>query len=155
MAEEAETTGSPCCAGGAGGGGCRHREGEREDGGEGRWRWLASTVELQRDYFGHPPIDPEDVGAQARTLKENVLAIVAELGEVLREFHWKYWVIDRPWISRERLLDELVDVGHFLANCLTAIHVTDDEWEAAYQRKQEKNRQRMLSKKYSAIKEKE
>jgi len=38
-----------------------------------------------------------------------------------------------------------VDVGHFLANCLTAIEVTDDEWEAAYQAKQRVNRERKKS----------
>lgn len=47
-------------------------------------------------------------------------------------------------MNRERVLDELVDVLHFVANMLVAIGVTDDEFEAAYQQKQAVNRQRQL-----------
>lgn len=64
------------------------------------------------------------------------------MGEVPREFSWKGWAHDEPFVNREALLGELVDVGHFLANCLVAIGVTDREWEAAYKAKQETNRQR-------------
>ena len=72
-----------------------------------------------------------------------LLAALVELaGEVPREFAWKFWAHDEPFINREKLLDELVDVGHFLANMLDAIGVTDAEWEAAYQAKQAENRRR-------------
>lgn len=45
-------------------------------------------------------------------------------------------------MNRQRVLDEIVDVLHFIANMLVTIGVTDDELEAAYQAKQEVNRQR-------------
>lgn len=45
-------------------------------------------------------------------------------------------------MNRQRVLDEIVDVLHFVANMLVTIGVTDDELEAAYQAKQEVNRQR-------------
>jgi dimeric dUTPase (all-alpha-NTP-PPase superfamily) len=40
------------------------------------------------------------------------------------------------------VIEELVDVAHFIANCLVALDVSDAEWEAAYQAKQQVNRQR-------------
>ena len=117
------------------------------------WRWLGSTVELQRDYFG---FDWEKVGrntaAVAASLKDNSFAIVVELAETSVEFSWKHWAKDDPFVNRDRVLEELVDVGHFLANMLVAIGVTDAEWAVAYQDKQEKNRRRMSSGAYSAKK---
>lgn len=80
-------------------------------------------------------------------MKENLLAAAVELmGEVPREFHWKYWSHTEPFINRDRVLDELVDVLHFIANMLVAIGVTDDELEAAYQNKQAINRYRQREK---------
>lgn len=70
-----------------------------------------------------------------------------------REFSWKYWARDRAFVIREKVLGELVDVVHFIANMLTAIGVTDDEWEAAYQAKQQVNRERMASGTYTARKD--
>jgi dimeric dUTPase (all-alpha-NTP-PPase superfamily) len=106
-----------------------------------RWRWLESTVCLQQEAYGRT--QPDTVTGQAIALKENLLAALVELaGEVPREFHWKFWAHDEPWINREKLLAELVDVGHFLANMLCAVGVTDAEWEEAYQAKQAENRRR-------------
>lgn len=48
-------------------------------------------------------------------------------------------------MNRQRVLEELVDVGHFLANMLVAIGVTDEEWEAAYRQKQDENRRRQAT----------
>lgn len=42
---------------------------------------------------------------------------------------------------------------HFIANMLVAIGVTDDEFEAAYQAKQQVNRERQASGTYLARKE--
>ena len=68
------------------------------------------------------------------------------------EYSWKHWATDAPFVERQRVLEEAVDAGHFLANILVAIGVTDEEWEEAYQAKQERNRERMRSKTYSARK---
>lgn len=117
------------------------------------WRWLESTVDLQRDYFR---FDWEKIGRTpdqvAASLKDNTFAISVELAEAAVEYSWKHWATDEPFVNRERVLEELVDVGHFLANMLVAMGVTDAEWEAAYQAKQEKNRSRMRSGTYSAKK---
>lgn len=47
-------------------------------------------------------------------------------------------------MNRTRVLDEIVDVLHFVANMLVAIGVTDDELEASYKAKQAINRQRQI-----------
>lgn len=108
-----------------------------------RWRWLRSTLDLQGDSFGeYFPKHGDDLGEWVRT---NVTALVAEVGEALKEIGWKPWSTGQGYLSREAYLGELVDVGHFLANLLVAVGITDDEWEAAYQRKQQVNRDRQAA----------
>ena len=150
MAEEATATRSDCCSGSCGGGGSCDLEGECQDCSPRGWRWLASTEALQREAFGLTP--PDDAAGVAATLKDNLLAATIELAETSVEFSWKYWAVDAPFFNRERIVEELVDVNHFVANMLVAMRVTDEEWEAAYQAKQEKNRRRMASGEYSARK---
>ncbi len=112
-----------------------------------RWRWLASTVTLQREAYGFEWTGDESPGQVASSLKDNVLAAAVELtGEVPREFHWKYWSHTEPFVNRDRVRDELVDVLHFIANMLIAIGVDDDELEEAYQQKQYINRMRQHEK---------
>ena len=118
-----------------------------------RWRWLESTVTLQREAYG---FDWTDVGVTteliAANLKDNLFAALVELGEVSREFSWKSWAHDKPFVHRQKSIEEIVDAAHFLANMLIALDVNDEEWEAAYQAKQAVNRQRQLDG-YSARKD--
>lgn len=115
------------------------------------WRWLESTVALQRDFFGQGTGD-RSTSEIAASIKDNSFAIFVELAEMAVEYSWKHWATDEPFVNRERVLKEAVDVGHFLANILVANGITDAEYEAAYQAKQEINRERMRSKTYSAKK---
>ncbi len=107
------------------------------------WRWLESTAKLQREAYG---FDASRLGVrgQATSVKENVLPLVDEAMEVLHEVSWKYWAHDEPFVNRDQVLAECVDLAHFLGNILVAIGVNDAEWEAAYRGKQEINRQRQL-----------
>jgi dimeric dUTPase (all-alpha-NTP-PPase superfamily) len=107
------------------------------------WRWLESTRDLQREAFGLDPDElHDDPDGQARTVKENVLAAIVELVELLDEVKWKYWSHEEAWVRRDRVLKEAVDVGHFLGNILVGVGITDDEYEEAYQTKQQENRDR-------------
>jgi hypothetical protein len=107
------------------------------------WRWLASTRELQRDTFGRDPDrNVGDVPAQVASIKDNFIAAVVEMVELLNEVKWKYWSHEDPWIRRDRLLKEAVDVNHFIGNILVEAGITDDEYEEAYRAKQEENRER-------------
>lgn len=105
------------------------------------WKWLASTRQLQEEFYGatYPMIEGDDL---ADYVTVNHSALVAEASELLAEFGWKPWAQPRGWVNRESALKEAVDIGHFLANILCAIGVTDEEWERAYRAKQEVNRQR-------------
>lgn len=113
------------------------------------WKWLESTKELQESHFGVVyPIEGEQL---ANYVTWNHSALVQEAGELLAEFGWKPWAKGRGWVNRELALKEAVDVGHFLANILAAIGVTDEEWTAAYQAKQQVNRDRMTSGTYDGV----
>jgi dUTPase len=110
------------------------------------WRWIESTKELQTEAYGADP--GALIGdAWADFVTWNCAALLCEVGEFMREVGWKPWAINRGWMS-DKALEELVDVGHFLGNLLAALHVTDEQWEAAYRRKQQKNRDRMASQTY-------
>lgn len=105
-----------------------------------RWRWLESTRQLQEEFYGATyPMKGE---ALANYVVMNHSALVSEASELLAEFGWKAWAQPRGWVNRANALKEAVDVAHFLGNILSAIDVTDQEWEDAYRKKQEVNRQR-------------
>lgn len=115
------------------------------------WRWLQSTLALQTRVFGYAlPI--AHTASLAEYLKWNLLAAYQELGEIGVEFSWKPWAVDEPFVNRERVRDEIVDVMHFLGNMLVALDVSDEELEAAYVAKQAKNTRRKESGTYSAQK---
>jgi hypothetical protein len=125
------------------------------------WKWLRSTKKLQAETYhydlqwfisGLRLGSPSVVAEVASYIDWNMTAAVQEMAEARVEFSWKPWAVDKPFVNKERLLDEIVDVNHFLGNILTAIGVTDEEYEAAYQAKQAKNRERAASGSYSAIK---
>lgn len=121
----------------------------------GKWKWLESTDQLQRETYGYGNmyvVAKENPEVLCEYLDWNQTAAVQELAELREEFSWKPWAMDQPFVNRDRILKEAVDVAHFLGNILTAIGVTDEQWEAAYQEKQEINRQRAASGTYSAIK---
>lgn len=137
-----------------------------------RWRWLASTYELQSEVYGYPLDDladgalpfARDASDRAREIRNertfplahyldwNVTAAGQELAEIREEFSWKPWATDAPFVNRDRVRDEVVDVLHFLGNILVGIGVTDAELEKAYQEKQARNRARAESGRYSAVK---
>lgn len=112
-----------------------------------RWRWLDSTVRLQREAFGFDLDEMhDDAEAQAAAVKENILAAIVELVEMLNEVKWKYWSHEEPWVRRDRVLKEAVDVNHFVGNALASVGITDDEYEEAYRAKQQENRDRQKRK---------
>lgn len=126
------------------------------------WRWLESTRQLQTETYGYDLFElslgsrfgasPERVAALAKHLEWNLLAAYQELGEVGIEFSWKPWAVDKPFVNRRRVIDEVVDQMHFLGNILVSMGVSDVEFEGAYRQKQDKNRRRQASGTYSAQK---
>lgn len=108
------------------------------------WNWLASTRVLQEEAFGRD-FTNQDPDEFADAIVMNHSALVVELGEFMNEVGWKDWSTPRGWVNRDAAIGELVDVGHFLANLLIRLDVTDEEWELRYRAKQEVNRNRQRS----------
>ena len=117
------------------------------------WRWLESTRELQEGTYGYDHgAMREDLALLAKHLDWNQTAAVQELAELREEFSWKPWATDEPFVNRDRIISEAVDIGHFIGNILVAVGCNDDEYEEAYRRKQAINRARAESGNYSARK---
>jgi hypothetical protein len=117
--------------------------------------WLKATRELQTLSFGTDPHDLEGA-ARAEFITWNHTAAVLELSEAMEEFPgWKPWVVNRGEVlRREAFIAEVVDTLHFVANMLSAVQCTDEELEAAYLAKMQKNRDRMASKEYDGVRDK-
>lgn len=107
------------------------------------WSWLASTRVLQREAYGDDDW-PKEGEALADSAMANMFSLMKELTEAGDEIGWKPWAQPRGWVNREAYVGELVDVGHFLANLLVAVGVTDAEWEERYRAKQAVNLQRQV-----------
>lgn len=102
--------------------------------------WVARTKEMQEGFFGQKFEDftQEDLEQWVRT---NVLAAEDELHEALGEISWKPWA-SAKYFNREAYLGEIVDVLHFVGNLLAGAGITDEELNAAYLEKMQRNRQR-------------
>jgi dimeric dUTPase (all-alpha-NTP-PPase superfamily) len=77
-------------------------------------------------------------------LRWNMLAIDDELAEIRKEISWKPWQHDDPYVNREAVVKECVDVLHFVANIICAVGGTDEQLDDYYVNKMEVNRQRQL-----------
>ena len=111
--------------------------------------WLDETRKLQLEAYGND-LDAIE-GQELRTyLTWNHSAAVIELGEMLEEVRWKPWAAwsegDAVIPDKSAFTSEAVDVLHFIANSLAAAGVTDEELDAAYQKKMTVNRERQLRK---------
>ena len=108
------------------------------------WRWLDSTRRLQEEAFG---FDFRSMRQDARRvcdyLTHMALGAYNELTEAMYEWEWKQWTKDEAWYDRDRIIDELIDMDHFVGNMAVALGCSDDEWEARYRDKQARNRERM------------
>ncbi len=102
--------------------------------------WIENTKYLQEEFYGHKF---EDFTVQERVewVRINILAAEDELHEALGEISWKPWA-SAQFFNREAYLGEIVDVLHFVANLLAGANISDEELNAAYLEKMERNRER-------------
>jgi hypothetical protein len=105
------------------------------------WKWLESTKKLQEESYG-VDFDALEGDARADYFMMNVTALLVEAGEFMAEVGWKPWAEPRGWVNRHEAVKECVDIAHFLANMLTALGVSDFEWETYYTAKQALNAKR-------------
>jgi hypothetical protein len=109
--------------------------------------WLKETAALQRecysaDYSVFFSNEPDDINTTIEYIRWNMLAIDDELAEMRQAISWKPWQHDDPYIDRDELVKEAVDVLHFVANIICAAGATDEELDAVYVQKMAKNRAR-------------
>ncbi len=112
--------------------------------------WLMRTARLQRESYA---TDPEALEGDefAEFLRFNALAAYVELGEALQHIPWKPWAKRRGrpvQQDRRDIIEEYVDVLHFIGNMLVALRVTDHELSTEYERKMSVNRKRMADGQY-------
>lgn len=110
-------------------------------------KWLGKTRDLQEnaynvDYSKFHSDAPEDLNNLIEYIRWNMLAIDDELAEVRKAISWKPWQHDDPYADRKEIVKECVDVLHFVANILCAAGATDEELDAEYLAKMQKNADR-------------
>lgn len=102
---------------------------------------LDAQRELQEIINGYK-LENQDIEQRIANIKENVLALAAELfAEVLGEIGWKSWASSRH-INEDAVKKELIDVFHFFMNLMLHAGMTADELYEGYVQKREKNIQR-------------
>lgn len=109
---------------------------------DGSWKWLESTLELQRAAYGK---DPGSLRGNERGeyWTSMMFALNDEVSEFGAEVAWKPWANNRGEIvNRSAALGELVDAQHFIANLLLSIGATEEEFWEAYREKQARNKAR-------------
>lgn len=110
--------------------------------------WLQETKQLQEEFFLHhygvERFEHMTVEQQIAFIKEQFIAVIAEMVELLDETSWKPWA-SASFVNTELLKKEGIDVLHFVANILCAIGVDDRELSSDYLGKMEVNRQRQLN----------
>lgn len=85
---------------------------------------------LQEFFENH--IDIFDEQQRQQYTKDNVLGLLDETHEILRETNWKHWKKTKKSINRDSLKTELADAMHFFINLCLAWNVTAEELYEAY-----------------------
>ncbi|MEW6661187.1 MAG: dUTPase [Bacillota bacterium] len=75
---------------------------------------------------------------QETWLQKEVMAIIAELGELLNEVNFKWWKNPKP-LDREKIKEELVDILHFFTSMCIKMDITSQELFEAYKLKNQEN----------------
>lgn len=108
---------------------------------------LEHMYELQRELqLSTYDIDPHaltDVGDMSY-IKDMVLALSAELFELLNETTWKPWTHGVRSVTYNTYKKEIVDIWHFFMNLMIAVNMTPDELYTMYIKKRQINVNRQL-----------
>jgi hypothetical protein len=89
----------------------------------------------------HDGVDPADFEPEERSryIKDQMLALMDELHEMLAEMAWKPWSSDKTKFNRDAYIREAVDAMHFLVNLVLAAGATADEFYAVFMEKNDVN----------------
>lgn len=95
-----------------------------------------------QDAFGNY-LDNMSVDEKQQYTKDNVLGLLDETHEVLREINWKAWKKKNKPINKEKLKEELADTLHFYINLCLVWEFTSDDIYDAYLEKDNENYKRI------------
>lgn len=98
---------------------------------------LLVNQRLLQHRMGHPT-GLGEVGA-----KENLLHVVVEAVEALRELNFKPWKTQKILIDRQKFATELTDILQFVANAAEALDLNASDLSSALRKKWEVNHQRI------------
>lgn len=101
---------------------------------------LKSQIRLQKETYEIDLVNCSDKD-RMKYIRENVLALIDELMEMMQETGWKPWASSNH-INREAYRGELVDAWHFFMNLMALGHMSLDDLEKGYYEKRAKNAQR-------------
>lgn len=106
--------------------------------------WIEEQGKYQRESFGRD-LSAMDMDELLAYLDEMLKAASIEiLSEAFAEFSWKSWAKSQ-FLNRDALVSEIVDALFFLANALSALHVTGPELSAKYRSKMNLNTARQIA----------
>lgn len=91
--------------------------------------------ELQK-HFGNN-LDKMSEYMRQQYTKDNVLGLLDEVHEILREINWKKWKRSKKKIDKDRLKTEWVDALHFLINIALVWNIDAVEAYDSYLKKDE------------------
>lgn len=97
---------------------------------------LKAQAELQRS-MGNP------LGFGESAVKENLLHVMVEATEALREINFKPWKTQKKPVNRTLLATELTDILQFWANAALAVELTPEELTSALRAKWQVNYKRI------------
>lgn len=98
---------------------------------------LLANQEILQAHMGHP------TGFGEAGAKENILHVVVEAVEALREINFKPWKPMPFQVDRMKLATELTDILQFWANAANAMELTPEELSQALRNKWEVNYDRI------------
>jgi dimeric dUTPase (all-alpha-NTP-PPase superfamily) len=88
-------------------------------------QYLKQQAQLQK-LMAHP------MGIGDEAIRENVLALIVEVTELLQEFNWKVWRVQKKQCNRQKIVHELADIMKFYCNILNTLRITEEEFDVAW-----------------------
>ena len=80
-----------------------------------RLREIFQNQNALQERMGQP------MGEGEEAVRENMLALISEVAEVLGEINWKRWKTEKKEIDMDKLLVELTDILQFWTNAVQAM----------------------------------
>lgn len=101
---------------------------------------VALQLKLMNKLGTHPMI--MNLSEREQETKEQILAMQAELIELLNEINWKPWKKKQKKVDQHELRFEIIDLFHFLLNIAIIWGMNSEDIAAYYRAKNKENHRR-------------